>query len=209
VRISGGATLQKAFKPRFAPGSYTYNGNGCVSAVNRLGPCRKEPCTVGGSLFASSLYRGSITVPEEFADGRSPAPLTASMFHGVLGLTPGSRGTGAPHIKNAYVVNRFGSRVRVLLGPGKGTTTVKLAYDAIDAFSIEATVGGRKPDWVHFERDGKTVRYDSAAPWGMTGELPEGGWKDWGGWTSGKTHDIRITPEGGSSRTFRLRVYMP
>eukprot|EP00168_Porphyra_purpurea_P012141 TRINITY_DN3154_c0_g1_i2.p3 TRINITY_DN3154_c0_g1~~TRINITY_DN3154_c0_g1_i2.p3 ORF type:complete len:172 (-),score=34.09 TRINITY_DN3154_c0_g1_i2:40-555(-) len=129
------------------------------------------------------------------------------MFNGIVGLAPSRRGTGTPYISGAYIVNRFGSRVRELLGPGAGTTVVRLAPDAIDAFSIEATVGGRKPDWVRFERDGETIRWDGAEPYGMTGELPQGGWKDWGDWTSGKTHAIRITPEGGPAAPTACRCF--
>lgn len=210
MRITGGAPLVRSHQPTFSPGRFTAAPGACVSAVNRLGPCRHEPCTVGGSLYAPSLFTGGVTVPSEFAHGRRPRPLTTAMFNGVLGKGGAQRQPqGPPYIAGAYIVNRFGSRVRTLLGAAEGVNTLTLSPEGVDVFTVEAVLGGKTPRSVKFEVEGWVARIDWAAPWGLTREAPDGGWEPWGGWTSGKELKLRITPEGGGGGVYRLKVFLP
>lgn len=199
-------------QPSFFPGRGTAFSGACVSAVTALGPCRQEPCTYGGSLFGPSLYTGGVTVPVEFSAGRRPAALTAAAFNGVLGGRDGGRSpppVGPPYVAAAYIVNTFGSRVRTLLGTREGVNTLTLSPEGIDAFTVEAVLGGSPPRAVTWVVGGTVARVDTAAPWGLTAEAADGGWAQWGGWTSGKEIELRIYPDGGGEGVYRIKVFLP
>lgn len=73
IKVQGGP-FKNSHKPVFKAGpSATGRGDKCAASVNRIGICWREPCPGGG--FYSSMYR-----PYEFSDGRSPSPISRSMF---------------------------------------------------------------------------------------------------------------------------------
>jgi len=204
VRIAGGGVVEPAHTPTFRPGTRTRFPNRCVASVNRLGPCREEPCTVGRRANGKSLHQGGELVPAPFAGGKTPPPLRTSWFP--------TTGAGRLGINAAYVTDLDGRRKRRLRT--NRVNVVALGRD-LERFTMEATVWGDvRVDGVAFAVPGKTRHIARAAPWFLT-RVGAGtkARRSWGYWTAGKVvkvkitplaitgHDVRVVP-----KTYRIKV---
>ncbi|GAB0493789.1 hypothetical protein MMPV_005074 [Pyropia vietnamensis] len=67
VRVEGGARQVNTYTP-------TFQGGSCLATVDRLGICKREPC--------SPMRKIASRVPVEFANGARPAPIRSASFIG-------------------------------------------------------------------------------------------------------------------------------
>lgn len=73
ITVKGGVLTGK-YSPRFNPGDGAEYQDGCMSATDRVGPCR-----VGEDCRDTKMEK---MVPKEFKDGNVPEDLTVEMFGG-------------------------------------------------------------------------------------------------------------------------------
>lgn len=102
VRINGGTGPLAQYKPVFIAGKNQQHSDSCLSSVNRIGACPREPCHVGPikrmkpvnlpkAIYASELgSKGSASQGQCNANGRTPDGKTCGQQK-PNSRTPGSR----------------------------------------------------------------------------------------------------------------------
>lgn len=198
--------MQPTYQPFFRVGFGTRFPDRCVASVNSLGPCRVEPCTVGGGADTPSLFLGGEMKPSQFVRGRMPRLLRASWFYQPVA---GKLGTN-----KAYVTDLSGKRRSEL----KTWVVNDVVIDRnLPSFTIEATVWGNvRVDGVAFRVNGRLARVEREGPWFLTGPNDAGNGRQlWGDWTTGQVITISVTPMGIEgpaikvySKNFVIRVKM-
>lgn len=172
VRIAGGAPITKAKKPMFKPGRIAkgvkgVTKNSCLSSVDRLGPCRREPCYgKPARLRKPHGIKGTISNDND-DDDNAPIPRNEDM----------NKGSASPKISMLRLVNtktgaviakKFDKVVRV----SRGTQVALVAQVSGKVRRVTCFVAGKRkaiesvPPYSCFGDSGKKIRAWPNPPFG-------------------------------------------
>lgn len=223
VRVRGGVRQAGSFTPTWAPGRGEFHDS-CRASVNRVGTCWREPC---------KGFQGGRLKPDEFTDGRHPAPVPASLFSpgfDVAGLRPVApiaqrrRAPRAPSF-NPFASVTVGAPLRLagisLLHPPSAHPVWRLLPSRPPPLqlprggggvSLSAVVSGdiRAVEWYV---EGRRVRVERAHPYTIAGDK-QGRvfvWRGRGRWGGEGPVTVRVRVVGikgrALERTWHLRFY--